>query len=272
MSTQDPRDPPATPPTEAPDPPAERVSPEELRAYLAGVDVHLRIQKIVGSLGVPRQDVDDVAGSAVARILSARTLPGTMEQVPAFIGTATEFAVKDYWRHKYESGEANEVLMSDPNLAREQEPAHDREEEEQQVKVSAWLELAVRGETDRETLALLKDKAQSGRTYAEQATLAGMTEAALKKRVARFVAKYERRKRNLAVMLVLFFFAAAVAVVLWWWLQGGDRRHPPAEPAVPDVAPTVTAAPRHTAPIPANTDIAAPPRPNDLRPPSNRKL
>lgn len=135
------------------------------------------------------------------------------------------------------------------------------------MPITRSLEEAVGdSETDRETLALLREKGGGDdaipKTHAEVAEAHGMSEAALRKRVMRFLAKYqERRQRYLrererdrkerrVLGLLALGFTAVLAVMAVWGL-----RRP------------------HSAPLPIerepSTSIAPPTTP--LSPPDNRK-
>ncbi len=92
---------------------------------------------------------------------------------------------------------------------------------------------------DAETLEILKEKARSRKTYAELAGALGLTEAALKKRVARFAESYgerrERANRERGLLLLLLLATGSVMVIyaLMKWVWPPPFPPPPPVPGEP---------------------------------------
>jgi DNA-directed RNA polymerase specialized sigma24 family protein len=228
---------------------APSLSDLALRKYLSRPDVLVRIQARV-SAKVRKADAMDVAGAAHVAILSARTRPSSEAALPAWIDTIVAREIADHTRTRKRRGryegdvEDIDAFADDRSI----DPPVD-------VSITPWLEGQVeKNATDVETLGILKEKARTGATYEQIAAAHGMTEAALKKRVARFHGKYaeaRRAERRRMVLWVLLVIAAGVA--LYALLRPLLSR---SEGTIgPDVWPSAVPAP----PASSVRDIAAPP-------------
>jgi DNA-directed RNA polymerase specialized sigma24 family protein len=278
-------DPPASGPRASSAPPASGVQPADapripasaVRAHLARADVRAAITLRVKAKIKPRH-VEDVVSHCMVELLAAHpprsevVLPAwTFRIVTRVIARATRRSILDAFR---------EPTVDDFDGLADVTPL--TEEPPDEVPLTKWLEEAVDSDTDRETLALLREKGGGddddapSKTYAEVAAAHDMTEAALKKRVARFLTKYQerrqrylrdidRRDRMIAWLVVLLLGAVLAAVAFW-----GMSRHagPPAispEPAVSSV-PSVPTAPSDdrknvaNPPLPTGPDDAGNPR------------
>lgn len=252
--------------------PAAMVSTQAVRAHLARPEVLERIATVVRAK-VPARHAEDVVGDVHVAILSAATRP----QNEAALGAWCETIAARVIAHKTRKDRRRAPYLGFVEDV-DDAPAEEPEVEGLDVQLTPWLEKRAAGEAyDAETLALLKEKARENLTYEDLGERHGVSEAALKKHVARFVAKYSvrrsrERERDRLVMAVLLGFGLALAVaVLAYVLMQRARVSPSAPVVTPERASasaSASAAPP-PAPAPSDSDIAAPPTvvPGPAKPP-----
>jgi DNA-directed RNA polymerase specialized sigma24 family protein len=207
---------------------------------------------------VRKRDVEDVAGAVHVAVLSANVRPSSAEALPFWVQTITARVVADHTRRGKRRGKyAGEMPDLDATVVDDsvfdlgaREPAD--------VNVTPWLERQVADSPrDAETLEILKEKAQNRKTYAELAEALGLSEATLKKRVARFADKYAEQRRlanrERGLLLLLLAIGGAVAVyVLMKWVVTPDFERVDPDRAVP------TNSSRNTAPPPEEQGVSSP--------------
>ena len=240
-------------------PPVTRAS---IAARLARPEVMARLAKIVRRK-TPEHRVTDAISALHVAILEAEEFPdeeaGIDPWMDRIASNRSVDEVRAGTRERSRDGGV-EDLDELPTAAAAAEP----------VELIPWLKGRLRhGSTDAETVEILEDKARRKHTYAQCAEAHGMTEAALKKRVARLVAKHEdawkRHKREeeertallwlVVKWAIVLLVAAAVGLLAW-------RLWPRLIPIGPD--PVRSAVPVNSAgpPVKDEKDIANPPDPS----------
>jgi DNA-directed RNA polymerase specialized sigma24 family protein len=218
------------------DPPSDDSGAAAMRAriaaHLAKPEVRARLLRIVAHK-TPTNELEDTIAAVHLAILSATRLPADDDAIEAWMNAVAAEHGADAGRNarrarKRRAGveDMDTVAASDRAELPDEEPA-----------ILEWLQGRVRGHaTDSKTVAILLDKAARGLTYARAAQVHGLTEATLKKRAGRLVAKHfdawQRHKRNRALLWLSLKWGAAivvavVAMVLVWWLL---FRRPHVEP------------------------------------------
>ncbi len=263
---------------------------------------------------VPPSYVEDVVQDVFVEAVKAadRNPPAHEGLLPSWLATITRRVVADFLerrarRAKYE-GDMPDELEGEPGApdgaagveaSEDDEPpalpeaSYDpRAADDDEGQVDAWLarqwlEKQVAGDPrDEETLAILLEHAQGGKTYQDIARARGMSLTALSTRIFEFKGRYiprYKRWRNRAVLLLVLGGVAIVAeivLLLWLWLAPRDAgirpdlyRPPPIAPSATVVAPTPfdQALPTRTAPAPDKPEPPAKPLydkpPYDTRPP-----
>jgi DNA-directed RNA polymerase specialized sigma24 family protein len=207
----------------------DRISPEELRAYLRSAEAQQRIRRVVLARLDPRTPgnvADDIVQEVNLRVLTTPTRPRMMKTAPGWLATVTAREVANHFRR--EAGN-RKWLKRDVDVDEEAAPPSSRREEKPKAwLISEWLApLVAEDEREQETYELIVYKARSGKSYGTVAGEHGMTASALYNRIHELKTKYlpRWRKRQSELHFVLLggvaLLAVAVALVwlLWGWLH-----------------------------------------------------
>jgi DNA-directed RNA polymerase specialized sigma24 family protein len=242
------------------------------------------IERIKGK--APLHNAEDIAQNACARVLTSKWPPQAEAALPAWVAKLTKIEVFEFFRggakdrkHLDAEGDVEAVRGEDESDVVERV---DREK----WRILPWLEQQVAGNaTESEALAMLREHAH-GKTYAQIAETAGVTENAVTKRIQALKNKYiprwekhrwdlenERVRRDRLLFLLKlggFVVAFIAAVLLVWWLLRPRRENIRGEPEVTPSA-SASAAPVPPLDIAAPTDAGptAPKPPTPLKPPLN---
>jgi hypothetical protein len=210
-----------------PNDPGAATMRERIAAHLAKPDVRARLVRIVAHK-TPASELEDTIAAVHLAIRTATELPRNDDAIdPWMNGIAAEHGAKAA-RHSTRTRKRDARGEDMDTVA-----ASDRAElPDEEPEILPWLERRVRGNaTDEETVVILLDKSARGLTYPRAAQAHGLTEATLKKRVGRLVAKHleawERHKDKRALLLRSLKWGAAiiaaVAAIFVAWLL---LRHP----------------------------------------------
>jgi DNA-directed RNA polymerase specialized sigma24 family protein len=275
LPSSDPKDPPSTPkdPSSAPsDPPSAappEVSRETLEAYLGsdeGQDVILRVVLSRLTRFAPEFLVNDLVSEGNFACVTAKTRPRAESTMRSWVAGTTLNAArahfranKRYAKHFDGSKELEELEVAAPESM---------DTEPEGWLLEPWLDERAKSPRDRETLELLRYKAQTGKTDEQVCADKNLTIGQLRSRVHYFKKKHaaalarekaRRAERNRVIVLWLKWGAAGVVVagivgfVLWaLWPRPLDIGPDPSRSA--PSAPSASAAP-----APPPLDQALPP-------------
>jgi DNA-directed RNA polymerase specialized sigma24 family protein len=209
--------------------PNAQVTRADLMAYVGRRDTQEHVRHIVLARideKTPADDVNELVQRANYALVGSKSLPRVRGTMRGWLGTVVVRAVV----HTFREGVVDLKWLNREVVAEDQaaEPVDDPLDDG--WLISKWLApLAAENEADQETYELIRYIADKDTTHKQAAADHGMSEQALKNRIARLKKKYAprwRRRRNTLVALwsLAALVVVAVLVKLLW---------PAAKPVVP---------------------------------------
>jgi DNA-directed RNA polymerase specialized sigma24 family protein len=253
-----------------------RLSPEEMRAWIARPDVIDRMKAAIGAV-MPKRTPDgqreEVLHRAFDRALTTEARPFVGGNTLAWFGRVAETETLKFFRERKAE---RKHLNRSKDVARLPQRPEDAAitDVPQDETLLGWLQVhGVRSETDKETLELIIRKARGKMTSAEIAKDAGISANAFDKRVQAFHNRYaplrERylKRRNAVILALKVFFVSAVVIgvafAIWKWVARDDIRRDPDEhrrgrtPPAPSAS--ATPGPTFDQALPPPTPLPSPP-------------
>jgi len=255
-----------------------RISPEEMRAWIARADVIDRMKAAIGAVmpkKTPDEQREEVLHRAFDRALTTEARPFVGGNTLAWFGRVAETEALKFFREKKAERKHLNRTKDVAQLPERPEDAALGDVPRRETLVG-WLQVhGVRSKTDKETLELIIRKARGKMTSAEIAKDAGISANAFDKRVQAFHEKYARlrerylKRRNAFILALKIFFVSSVVIGIafgiWKWVAKDDIRRDPDEfrrgkaPPAPSVSATAEPTFDQALPTPSSQP-ATPPR------------
>ncbi|HEY1697518.1 MAG TPA: sigma factor [Polyangiaceae bacterium] len=278
------------------DPSAPSIDPALVRRFVATSEARSIAERVITAL-VPEQAVEELVGDAFVAAIKARPPSSEDKLAPWFASIARRKAAR--WlekrkrRAKYEGRMPARAAGEDEYTGEPVEAAHDAREDTASVfgddVPAAGVDLAEASDDDddallggtldrligddaddRVTRDIIREKAETKKTYAQIAKERGTTHNAVHLRVYRFKEKYGARvrRRNRMVFFGKLFAAVAAALavgaILWAIFQPRDEIRP--DPSMNEPAHSASAEPSgFLQALPPPPEPTPPPQPS-IRP------
>jgi DNA-directed RNA polymerase specialized sigma24 family protein len=255
------------PPKGNPEAPANDTSPpalprEIIADFLSRPLTHQWVKALVRRRVASRR-VEDVCQDILLEAIETKSVPSVERALPQWLKTIALRVIADYHTKRVRRAryEASREQLRELENARERDADGESPDDEGLEKLTydptvtmsfgadgflirPWLERQVQSDPrDKETLALILERAGSEKTYAKIAEEHGMTLTALSARIFQFKKKYlPHYKRDRNRVFVLLLLAGAALLVLAWWvfLRGGAQTNQDRIPPAPGVVPSAS--------------------------------